>query len=85
MRIAVSFRGSCQLSWLGLGCMSRNRRISYLMFAANDVADLAVAVCKIRDVCCLPASALQPSSSNSLGLSAPEEASSSNVRAPGTV
>ena len=32
---------------------------------------LAVAVCKIGDVCCLPAPAHQPFSSYSLGLSAP--------------
>ena len=44
---------------------------------------LAVAVCKIGDVCCLPAPAHQPFSSNSLDLSAPEEAYSRNVRAPG--
>ena len=34
---------------------------------------LAVAVCKIGDVCCLPVPAHQPFSSNSLGLSTPEE------------
>ena len=33
-----------------------------------------VAVCKTRDVCCLPAPAHQPFSSNSLDLSSPEEA-----------
>ena len=36
---------------------------------------LAVAVCRTGDVCCLPAPAHQPFSFNSLGLSAPEEAS----------
>ena len=46
---------------------------------------LAVAVCRIGDVCCLPASAHQPFSFNSLGLSAPEEACSRNVRASGTL
>ena len=46
---------------------------------------LAVAVCKIGDVCCLPAPAHQPFSSNSLDLSAPEEAYSRNIRASGTL
>ena len=46
---------------------------------------LLVAVRKIRDVYCLPAPAHQPFSSNSLGLSAPEEACSRNVRASGTI
>ena len=46
---------------------------------------LAVAVCKIGDVCCLSALAHQPFSSNSLGLSAPEEVCSRNVRASGTL
>ena len=35
---------------------------------------LAVDVCRIGDVCCLPAPANQRFSSNSLDLSAPEEA-----------
>ena len=46
---------------------------------------LAVAVCKIGDVCCLPAPAHQPFSSNSLDLSAPEKAYSRNVRASDTL
>ena len=46
---------------------------------------LAVAVCTIGDVCCLPAPTHQPFSFNSLGLSAPEEACSRNVRASGTL
>ena len=48
---------------------------------------LAVAVCKIGDVCCFPAPAPahQPFSSNSLYLNAPEEAYSRNVRASGTL
>ena len=45
----------------------------------------AVAVCRIGDICCLPAPAHQPFSFNSLGLSAPEEACSRNVRALGTL
>ena len=46
---------------------------------------LAAAVCKSGDVCCLPATAHQPFSSNSLSLSALEEACSRNVRALGTL
>ena len=46
---------------------------------------LAVAVCRIGDVCCLPAPAHQPFSFNSLSLSAPAEACSRNVRASGTL
>ena len=46
---------------------------------------LAVAVCKIGDVCCLPVPAHQPFSFNSLDLSAPEEAYSRNVRASDTL
>ena len=46
---------------------------------------LAVAVCKIGDVCCLPAPAHQPFSSNSPGLSAREETCSRNIRASGTL
>ena len=42
-------------------------------------------MCKIGDVCCLPAPAHQPFASNSLDLSAPEEAYSRNVRASGTL
>ena len=42
---------------------------------------LAVAVCRIGDVCCLPAPAHQPFSFNSLGFSAPEIACSRNVHA----
>ena len=42
-------------------------------------------MCKIGDVCCLPAPAHQPFSSNGLDLSAPEEAYSRNVRASGTL
>ena len=38
---------------------------------------LAVVVCRIGDVCCLPAPAHQPFSFNSLGFSASEEACSS--------
>ena len=47
---------------------------------------LAVDVCRIGDVCCLPAPAHQQFSSNSLDLrAAPEEAYSRNVRASGTL
>ena len=46
---------------------------------------LAVDVCRIGDVCCLPAPAHQPFSSNSLDRSAPEETYSRNARASGTL
>ena len=46
---------------------------------------LAVDACRIWNVCCLPAPAHQPFTSNSLDLSASEEHSSRNVRAPGTL
>ena len=46
---------------------------------------LAVAMCRIRNNCCLPAPTHQPFSFNSLDLSAPEEACSRNVRASGTL
>ena len=46
---------------------------------------LAVALCRIGDVCCLSAPAHQPFSFNSLSLSAPEDACSKNVRALGTL
>ena len=55
------------------------------MSAAPMCCGLAADVCKIWDVCCLPAPAYQPFSSNSLDLSAPEEAYSRNVRASGTL
>ena len=45
----------------------------------------AVDVCRIWDVCCLPAPAHQPFSSNNSDFSTPEEAFSSNVRASGTL
>ena len=46
---------------------------------------LAVDVCRIWDVCCLPAPAHQLFSSNSSDHSAPEEAYSRNVRVSGTI
>ena len=46
---------------------------------------LAVAMCRIRDACCLSAPTHQPFSFNSLGLSAPEEACIRMVRASGTL
>ena len=46
---------------------------------------LAVAVCKIWYVCCLPAPAHHQFSPNSLGLSALDETCSRNVRASGTL
>ena len=80
----LRFRGSVQLRWLGLGCLGR-----LYTHPIPDVCSchvlriLAVAVCKIWDVCCLPAPAHQSFSSNSLDLSAPEEAYSRTVRASG--
>ena len=46
---------------------------------------LAVAVCRIGDVCCLLAPAFQPFWLNSLGLSAAEKACSRNVCTSGTL
>ena len=46
---------------------------------------LAVDLFRIGDVCCFPAPAHQPFSTNSLDLSAPEEAYSRNVCASGTL
>ena len=57
--------------------------ISYLMSAA--VMCCGSRQCRIGDVCCLPAPAHQPFFSNSLYLTAPEEAYSRNVRASGTL
>ena len=51
------------------------------MSAAVMRCGLVVDVCKIGDVCYLPAPAHQPFSSNSLNLTAPEETYSRNVRA----
>ena len=72
---AVRFRGSCQLRWLGLGCVGRDyTHLLSDVCSCNVLRILAVALCKIGDICCLPAPAHQPFSSNSLDLSAPEEA-----------
>ena len=79
---AVRFRGLCQLTWLGLGCVGRD--YTHLMpdvCSCNVLRILAVAVCKIGDVCSFPAPAYHPFSSNSLDLSAPKEAYSRNVPA----
>ena len=46
---------------------------------------LVVAVCRIGDVCCLPAPAHQPISFNSFDLSALEEVCRRNARASGTL
>ena len=82
----VRFRGSCQLRWLGLGFMGRSYTHLILdVCSCHVLRILAVDVCKIGDVCCLPAPAHQPFFSNSLDLSAPEEAYSRNVRASGTL
>ena len=69
-----------------MGCVSS--RQTYLIpdvCSCHLLRTLAVAVYKIGDVCCLPAPAHQPFSSNSLDLSAPEEAYSRNVRASVTL
>ena len=55
------------------------------VFDCHVLRILVVAVCRIGNVCCLPEPAHQPFSFNSLGLSAPEEACSRNVRALGTL
>ena len=66
----------------------RQSRYTHLIpdvYSCHVLRILVVAVCKIGDVCCLPAPTHQPFSSNSLDLSAPEEAYSRNVRASGTL
>ena len=68
-----------------MGCVSRRTHLISDVSNCHVLRILAVAVCKIRDVWCLPAPAHQPFSSNSLGLSAPEEVYSRNVRASGTL
>ena len=81
----------CQVSWVmsvnvaWFGCVRLVGRISDLMSAAAICCGLLVDVCKIGDVCCLPTPAHQPFSSNSLDLSAPEEAYSRNARALSTL
>ena len=83
---AVRFRGSCQLRWLDLACVGREyTHLIPDVCSCHVLRILAVAVCKIEDVCCLPAPAHQPFSSNSLDHSAPEEAYSRNVRASDTL
>ena len=71
-----------------MGCVSAQSRISYLMpdvCVCHVLRILAVAVCGIGIVCCLPALAHQPFVFDSLGLSAPEEVCSRNVRASATL
>ena len=55
------------------------------MSASFMCCGLALDVCRIWGVCCLLTPAHQPFSSNSLDLSAPEDAYSRNVRASGTL
>ena len=77
----------CQASWVISVEVARFGLRVYFQHASHDVCSchvlriLAVDESGIRDVCCLPALAHQPFSSNSLDLSAPEEACSRNVRA----
>ena len=82
----------CQVSWVMSVEVARfGMRESRYTHLIPDVCSchalriLAVAVRKIGDVCCLSAPAHQPFSSNSLDLSAPEEAYSRNVRASGAL
>ena len=82
----------CQISWVMSVEVPRcGMRVSRCTHLIPDVCSchvlriLAVDVCRIGDACCLPAPAHQPFSSNSLDLSAPEEAYSRNVRASGTL
>ena len=70
-----------------MGCVGRDcTHLISDVCSCHVLRILAVAVCRIGDVCCLPAPApaYQPFSSNNLDLSAPEEAYSRNVRASGT-
>ena len=71
----------CRVSWVVSVEVARfgMRESRYAHLIPDDcgchmLLILAVAVCKIGDVCCLPAPAHQPYSSNSLDLSAPEDA-----------
>ena len=83
---AIRFRVSCQLMWLGLGCVSREKtHLIPDVCGCQELRILVVAVSRIGDVCCLPAPARQPFSFNSLGLSYYEEACSRNVHASGTL
>ena len=82
----------CQVSWVMSVEVARfGMRESWRTHLLPDVCSchvlriLAVAVCKIGDVCIFPAPEHQPFSSNSLGRSAPEEAYSRNLRASGTL
>ena len=75
---------SVEAGWFGM----RESRYTHLISDAcscHVLWVLAVAVCKIGDVCCWPAPAHQPFSSNSLDFSAPEEANSRSVRVSGTL
>ena len=62
-------------------CESRYTHLIPDVCSCHVLRVLTVDVCKIGDVCCLPAPAHQPFSSNSLDLSDPEEAYSRNVLA----
>ena len=69
-----------------MGCVGRNyTHLIPNVCSCHVLRILAVAVCKIGNVCCLPTPAHQPFSSNSLYLSAPEHAYSRNVRTSGTL
>ena len=64
-----------EVARLGM-CECANTHLMPDICGCHVLRTLAVAVCMIRDVCCLPAPAHQPFSFNSLGFSAPEEACS---------
>ena len=66
------------MAWFGIR-ESRKTHLIPDVYSCHVLGILAVAA--IGLVCCLPAPAHQPFSSNSLGLSAPEEACSRNERA----
>ena len=83
---AVRFRGSCQLRWLGLGCVGRDyTHLIPDVCSCHALRILADAESGIWDVCYLPAPAPQPFSSNSLDFSAPDKAYSRNVRTSDTL
>ena len=75
---------SVEVAWFGMRA-SRQTHLIPDVCSCHGLRILAVAVCKIVDHCCLPAPAHQPFSSNSLDLSAPEEAYSRTLRASGTL
>ena len=84
VQLAVRFRGSVEVARFGMR-ESRDMHLISDVCSCHVLRILTVDVCKIWDVCCLPAPAHQPYSFNSLDLSAPEEAYSRKVCASGTL